>query len=203
MKSVVKFDWISISIDVTFVRMINHFPLFLPRLRDFVANVMHRLWNCMVEFRPTGMSFIYYTYRNGPKTYLWNTPDSIGTLILSPSIFTLYPISYFFLYLWRSREWLTLSYVLEIVHYYDVCPFTIFLSVPSWSFGSGIYKYLCNQCLSFHHLSCDFEFWFSPDTPVSATNKTDLHDITEILLKVAFNTITLILTIFSFLRLLR
>jgi hypothetical protein len=160
MKSVIKFDRSSISIDVTFVRMINHFPLFLPTLRDFVANVMHRLWNFMVEFRSTGMSFIYYTYRNGPKTYLWNTPDSIGTLILSPSIFTLYPISYFFLYLWRSREWLTLSYVLEIVHYYDVCPFTIFLSVPSWSFGSGIYKYLCNQCLSFHHLSCEFEFCF-------------------------------------------
>jgi len=33
--------------------------------------------------------------------------------------------------------------------------------------------------------------WFSPSTPVSATNKTDCHDITEILLKVALNTITL------------
>jgi hypothetical protein len=32
--------------------------------------------------------------------------------------------------------------------------------------------------------------WFSPDTPVSSTNKTDLHGITEILLKVALNTIT-------------
>jgi hypothetical protein len=166
MKSVVEFDRISISIDVTFVRMISHFPLFLPTLRDLVANVMHQLWNCMVHFRPTGMSFIYYTYRNGPKTYLWNTPDSIGTLILSPSISTLHPISYFCFYLWRSREWLTLSYVLEIVHY-DVCPFTIFLSGPSWSFGNWIYKYLCNECLSFHHLSCEFEFWFSPDTPVS------------------------------------
>ena len=31
--------------------------------------------------------------------------------------------------------------------------------------------------------------WFSPDTPVSATNKTDCHNITEILLKVALNTI--------------
>jgi hypothetical protein len=30
---------------------------------------------------------------------------------------------------------------------------------------------------------------FSPGTPVSSTNKTDLHDITEILLKVALNTI--------------
>ena len=31
--------------------------------------------------------------------------------------------------------------------------------------------------------------WFSPDTPVSSTNKTDHHDISEILLKVALNTI--------------
>jgi hypothetical protein len=31
--------------------------------------------------------------------------------------------------------------------------------------------------------------WFSPGTPVSPTNKTDRHDITEILLKVALNTI--------------
>jgi hypothetical protein len=32
-------------------------------------------------------------------------------------------------------------------------------------------------------------YWFSPCTPVSSTNKTDRHDITEILLKVALNTI--------------
>ena len=31
--------------------------------------------------------------------------------------------------------------------------------------------------------------WFSPGTQVSSTNKTDRHDITEILLKVALNTI--------------
>ena len=31
--------------------------------------------------------------------------------------------------------------------------------------------------------------WFSPGTPVSFTNKTDRHDITEILLKVVLNTI--------------
>ena len=35
--------------------------------------------------------------------------------------------------------------------------------------------------------------WFCPDTPVSSTNKTDRPDITEILLKVAIRTITLIL----------
>jgi hypothetical protein len=31
--------------------------------------------------------------------------------------------------------------------------------------------------------------WLSPDTPVSSINKTESHDITEILLKVAVNTI--------------
>ena len=31
--------------------------------------------------------------------------------------------------------------------------------------------------------------WFSSGPPVSSTNKTDRHDITEILLKVALNTI--------------
>jgi len=66
---------------------------------------------------------------------------------------------------------------------------------------------------AYHHKHCEFESrswrgvldttlcdkvcqslvlggWFSPGTPVSSTNKTDLHDITEILLKVALNTIT-------------
>jgi hypothetical protein len=32
--------------------------------------------------------------------------------------------------------------------------------------------------------------WFSPGTPVYFTYKTDCHDITEILLKLALNTIT-------------
>jgi hypothetical protein len=31
--------------------------------------------------------------------------------------------------------------------------------------------------------------WFSPGTPVSSTNKTDYHDVTEIVLKVALNTV--------------
>ena len=36
--------------------------------------------------------------------------------------------------------------------------------------------------------------WFSPGTPISSTNKTECHYITEILLKVAFNTISPTLT---------
>jgi len=39
--------------------------------------------------------------------------------------------------------------------------------------------------------------WFSLGIPVSSINKTDCHNITEILLKVALNTITLTLCSFS------
>jgi hypothetical protein len=61
---------------------------------------------------------------------------------------------------------------------------------------------------AYHSLSCVFEprswrgvhdttlcdkvfsnLWFSPCTPVSPIDKTDRHDITEILLKVALSTI--------------
>ena len=39
--------------------------------------------------------------------------------------------------------------------------------------------------------------WFSPGTPVSSTNKTYRHDITEILLKVTLKTVTLLLDMVS------
>ena len=61
---------------------------------------------------------------------------------------------------------------------------------------------------TYHHQCCEFEYcsgdttlcdkvyqwlvaglWWSPGTPVSSTNKTSPHKITEILLKVALNTI--------------
>ena len=38
-------------------------------------------------------------------------------------------------------------------------------------------------------------WWFSPGTPASSTNKTDRHNITEILLNVALSTISLILNV--------
>jgi hypothetical protein len=46
---------------------------------------------------------------------------------------------------------------------------------------------LCFCFVCFYPVPCRF----SPDTPVSSTNKTDRHDIAEILLKVALNTISL------------
>jgi hypothetical protein len=85
----------------------------------------------------------------------------------------------------------------------------------SWSYVSWIYIYLCNQCLT--PLNCEFESrswrgvcdttlwdkvcqwlatsrWFSPGNLVSSTNKTDRHYITEMLVKMALNTITITLT---------
>jgi len=75
-----------------------------------------------------------------------------------------------------------------------------------------IYNYLCNQWISPLSLWVRIPLmqdvldttlrdkvckwlatgrWFSLGTPVSSTNKTDRHDMTEILLKVALNTITI------------
>ena len=76
----------------------------------------------------------------------------------------------------------------------------------NWSYGSEIY-----YAISSYRHWCEFESrsgqgvqhyvsdkvcqwlatgrWFSPGPPVSSTNKTDHHDIAEILLKVELNTI--------------
>ena len=78
----------------------------------------------------------------------------------------------------------------------------------SWSYSSWIYNYLCNQCLSPMMLwvrisirarctkLCDkvgqwlvTVRWFSLGPPVAFINKTDCHDITEILLKKALSII--------------
>jgi len=89
------------------------------------------------------------------------------------------------------------------------CDKSLTLRGPSWpwSHGSWIYNYLWNQCLSLLMLRVRISFrarcttlcdqvcqwlttgrWFSSGPPVSFTNKTDHHDITAILLKVALNT---------------
>ena len=90
-------------------------------------------------------------------------------------------------------------------------PYIFIGAVVLWSYSSWIYNYmylLRNQCLSplmlWGRISimarcttlCDKVCqwlatgrWFSPSPPVSSTNKTDCHDITEILLRVALSTI--------------
>ena len=50
----------------------------------------------------------------------------------------------------------------------------------------SIQQYVINFVSDLWQISC-----FLPDTPVSSTNKTDCHDMAEILLKVALNIITI------------
>ena len=60
-----------------------------------------------------------------------------------------------------------------------------------WSYGSWIYK-IRARCTTLCDKVCQWLAtgrWFSPRPPVSSTNKTDHHDIAEILFKVALNTI--------------
>ena len=82
-------------------------------------------------------------------------------------------------------------------------------------YGSWVYNYLCKQCLSILKLwirtplrsqqgvldtiLCDkvcqwlvTGWWLSPGTLVCSTNKTDHHDIIDILLTVGLNTLTLL-----------
>jgi hypothetical protein len=106
-----------------------------------------------------------------------------------------------------------LQYVSVIILHTCTCNIWMMLNmiyIPAvCSYGSWIYNYLCNQCLSPLKLwvlillrqcildttLCDKVCqwlatgrWFSSDTLVSFASKIDRHDITEILLKVPLNT---------------
>ena len=115
---------------------------------------------------------------------------------------------------WSKKKYIMILWMLLFIW----CPSSFIIIVKglswSWAYGSWIYNYLCSQCLSLLMLwvrippwrgvldttLCDYvcqwlatDRWFSSGTPVSSINKTGHHDITEMLLKVALNTITLTL----------
>jgi hypothetical protein len=99
-------------------------------------------------------------------------------------------------------------------HYlaFKICGLLIILPIHSWNVScelNEISKCLLVLCLVI--ISCFYQLrgvpdttlcdkvcqwlaagrWFSLGTPASTTNKTDCHEIAEILLKVALNTLTL------------
>ena len=112
--------------------------------------------------------------------------------------------------LFLYQKWLLMivCFTVIVVLYHPVTGI-VFLMVETviwpWSYGSCIYNYLCNQwlplmlwvriplrarCTTLCDKVCQWNKtgrWFSPGPPFSSTKKTD--DITEILLKVALNTI--------------
>jgi hypothetical protein len=52
-----------------------------------------------------------------------------------------------------------------------------------------LFLFFCRKNNKYFFCEVSTGWWFSLGTPVSSTNKTDRLDITEILLKVALNTI--------------
>ena len=132
-----------------------------------------------------------FTYKDSPRNLMYNVPMIIRNKVTLQGI---------------------LVQVYEINNNIRACFWLLFKgSSWSWSYGSWIYNYMCNQCLSPLKLwvwitliwqgvldttLCDKVCqwlaagqWFSPGTPDSSTNKSDRHDIAEILLKVTLNTI--------------
>ena len=63
----------------------------------------------------------------------------------------------------------------------------IITKVVSWNLVHGEVHSIQHDVINLS-VTCD-RSGFSPDTPVSLTNKTDRNDIAEILLKVKLNTI--------------
>ena len=105
-------------------------------------------------------------------------------------------------------SFIPIKYVYTKFVYYVFFVIATQVTKPSWwwSCGSWIYSYLTLWVripLGWGVLDttlCDNVCqwlvagrWFSLSTPVYSTNKADCHDIAEILLKVALNTITLTL----------
>jgi len=116
-----------------------------------------------------------------------------------------------------SWSWTYASWIYNYLCHRCISPLKLWVRIPpmagtSWSgwYGKRIYNYLCNQCLSpltlwvqitprrgvLDTAPCDevcqwlvVDRWFSLGTLVSSTKKTDCHDIAEISLKVALNTI--------------
>jgi hypothetical protein len=72
----------------------------------------------------------------------------------------------------------------HFIYKYTVSPLTLRVWIPLMR--SLLDTTLCDQVCQLLATGR----WFSPSSPVSSINKTDRHDITEILLKVALNTIT-------------
>jgi hypothetical protein len=75
-------------------------------------------------------------------------------------------------------------------------------------YSQKFYDYIKNDCSLCYNIAiwCHGQVWltvfiymiYSPGPPISSTNKTDHHDITEILLEVALNTLTLYIYIYVY-----
>ena len=107
-----------------------------------------------------------------------------------------------FYVIWKYLNFIiipTMRYLLYVYHFITI--FIQKIKRPSWpwSYDSWIYNYLCNQwCCELesrkrrgvqHYVKKYICGFLCMGPPVSSTKKTDRHDITKILVRVALNTI--------------
>jgi len=94
---------------------------------------------------------------------------------------TLANLKYHISFTRRSDKWPTKNCI-----WYTKCTYYF---IPNFFLNDEVYSIQHYVIIACQLLAAGW--WFSPGTPFSSANKTDRHDITEILLKVALNTITL------------
>jgi hypothetical protein len=83
-------------------------------------------------------------------------------------------------YQWTDCETLNYQSVWHQMHY-DITDKNNKVSLKCRNMRCVLYTALCDKVCQWFATGQ----WFSPCTPISSTNKTDRHDIAEILLKVA------------------
>jgi hypothetical protein len=88
----------------------------------------------------------------------------------------------------QKRKW-SCKYVLEVLNF-SLSP--LFSEGMSWSWSHG----RLDLQVESSNPTLGEVYMFSPGTPVSSTNKSDCHDIPQVLSEMALNTITHITTIF-------
>jgi hypothetical protein len=127
-------------------------------------------------------------------------PDGFDSIMIEQSL------------LWNTHC-IYILVAIDIIHSFNVFVLFHILSEGRHGHDRMVVEFTTTCAISaYHYKSCEFEprswrgvlyttlcdtacqwfttgQWFSLGIPVSSTNKTDCHDITEILLKVALNTI--------------
>ena len=99
--------------------------------------------------------------------------DLIGLYTCTPDV------THCYVYMWIIDEWMILKYFYCDMKRYQLTHKVYLISISNITLCDKVCQWLATGR------------WFSPGTPVSSTNRTDRHDIAEILLRVAINTIAL------------
>jgi hypothetical protein len=118
----------------------------------------------------------------------WTTSDKIVTMLINVNLFNHLTIRSFtwlisIIILTNGKKYIFLFFFKYSGIYY--ISLTLWVRIP---FSRDVLDTtLCDKVCQWLAAGR----WFSPGTLISSTNKTDSHDIIEILLKVALNTITI------------